>query len=498
MHFPFLFRCLVAWLGAVGAILGVVAAETALPHWPQFRGPGGNAIAAAGQTVPLEFGPERHLLWKTALPTGNSSPCIWGDRIFLTGHDGTQLKLFCLNRVDGSVVWEQERRIPGVPKYQHVAGDPANSTPATDGRNVVFFFDDYGVVVTDLNGRLRWEKKFPPTGNAFSYGASPVLDDGKLYLNRDGGLDSGLVCLDAATGELRWQVARTNAIVSFCTPYVWTDGGNKEVLAGGTGRLEAYSADTGSPLWNVKGLPSFVCPSPVGGGGMVYFGGWTTAHVAGRARVESVFGEESGVSERELADPKAFFERYDGNQDGKLVVAEFPDSRARDAFNVLDRNKDGFVDFAELAGAYSSAGTVSGRNVLLAIAGGGQGDVTATNVKWEALKGLPYVSSPLLYRGRVYLVKAGGFMSCLDAKTGKALYESERLGVAGEYYATPVAVGDHLIVCAQRGTAFVVKAGDVLEVVARNELGEGLSATPAVVDHTLYLRGEKHLWAFRK
>ncbi|MBN8548094.1 MAG: PQQ-binding-like beta-propeller repeat protein, partial [Deltaproteobacteria bacterium] len=275
--------------------------------------------------------------WKTALPAGNSSPCIWGDRIFLTGHIGTTLKLFCLNRADGTVIWEQQRQIESIPKYQHVAGDPANSTPATDGRNVVFLFDDYGVVVTDLEGRVRWEKKFQSTGNEYSYGASPVLDDGNLYLNRDGGPDSGLVCLDAATGESRWKVPRANVIVSFCTPYVWMDHGTKVILAGGTGRLEAYAAETGSPVWSVKGLPLFVCPSPVAGDGIVYFGGWTTAHVAGRARVESVFGEESGVTERELSDPKAFMERYDRNRDGKLVVDEFPVSRARDAFNFLDR-----------------------------------------------------------------------------------------------------------------------------------------------------------------
>ena len=134
--------------------------------------------------------------------------------------------------------------------------------------------------------------------------------------------------------------------------------------------------------------------------------------------------------------------------------------------------------------------------MLLGITAGGSGDVTATHVKWEAAKGLPYVSSPLIHRGRVYFVKTGGFLSCLDPKTGTAHYESERLGVAGEYYATPVAVGEHIVICAERGTVFLVKAGDRLEVASRNEIGEGLSATPAVVENTLYLRGDKHLWAF--
>ena len=111
-------------------------------------------------------------------------------------------------------------------------------------------------------------------------------------------------------------------------------------------------------------------------------------------------------------------------------------------------------------------------------------------------KNRPYVASPTVYRDRVYFVKAGGYLSCLDARTGKAHYQSKRLGVAGEYYATPVAAGDYVIICPLRGTVLMIEAADRLNVAARNVLGEQISSTPAVVDNTLYLRGEKHLWAF--
>jgi len=412
---------------------------------------------------------------------------------------GTTLKMICLRRSDGAVLWERERTIAKLAVYEHVAGDPANSTPATDGQRIVFQFDDFGVVVLDFSGGLKWEKPLSSTKNGFSYGESPVLDDGRVYLNRDGGLDSSLVCLDAETGKEHWNAPRPKKIGSFCTPYVWHHDGTKQILAGGTGQLEAYDARTGDPVWQVSGLPSFVCPSPVAAEGMVVFGGWTTAHVAGRSRIESIFDVDSGVSPAGMKDPVAFFAQFDTNKDGRLSVDEFPRSRARDAFNFIDKNKDGFVDMAEWASSYAEVGAAPGRNVILGIAPGtGKGDITATQVKWETTRGLPYVASPLVYCGRVYLMKAGGFISCLDLKTGKAHYESERLGVAGEYYATPVAVGEHIVICAQRGTAFVIRAGDTLEILSRNELGETLSATPAVVENTLYLRGEKHLWAFGK
>ena len=489
---------LAAALSACGiTTVNLRGAEAPPPQWPQFRGPGGNAIATA-QAIPITFGPDNNVRWKTALPAGHSSPCIWGDRIFLTGHDGTTLKMICLRRSDGKILWERERKISKLATYEHIAGSPANSTPATDGRHVVFQFDDFGVVVMDFAGEVIWERTFAPTANRFSYGASPVLDDGSLYLNRDGGIDSSLLCLDVATGKERWKAARPDAIGSFCSPYVSGEGALKQILAGGSGRLEAYDALTGKPVWHVTGLPIFVCPSPVVAGGMIFYGGWTTAHVAGRTRIESIFDEDSGVSAAAMKDPSAFFAQFDANKDGRLVVGEFPQSRARDAFNFTDKNKSGFVEMEEWAPVYTERGTAPGRNVLLAIAPGGKGDITGTHVKWEVAKGLPYVASPLAHRGNVYFVKTGGFLSCLDAKTGTAHYESERLGVAGEYYATPVAVGEHIVICAERGTVLMVKAGDRLEIVARNVLGESLNATPAVVDNTLYVRSAKHLWAFAK
>jgi outer membrane protein assembly factor BamB len=488
---------LIALIAALlnSAIHVAPAAEPSPAQWPQFRGPNGNAVAL-GQSIPLAFGPEKNVRWKVELPAGNSSPCIWEDRIFLTGHAGTSLQMICLRRSDGHVLWQHDKTMAKLNTYVHSAAGPANSTPATDGRLVVFQFGDFGVIVTDLAGLPKWEKPLAPNGNPFGYGASPVLDDGSIYLDRDAGLDSCVLCLEAATGKERWRAARPHAMPSFCTPYVLSHRGAKQILVGGSGRLVAYDAATGDEVWHVGGLPAIVCPSPVAAGGMIYFGGWTTAHATGLSRVESFFDEDSGVSAKSMRDPAAFFAQFDLNHDGRLSIDEFPKGRGKDAFNLIDANKDGFIEMEELAPFYSDHQDVPGRNVILAIAAGGKGDVTQSNVKWEATKALPYVSSPLVYRGRLYFVKSGGFLTCLDARTGRAHYEAERLGLGGEYYATPVAVGEHIVVCAQRGTVFVVGAGDQLDIAASNVLGESIYATPAIVENTLYVRTDHHLWAF--
>lgn len=463
--------------------------------WPQFRGPNMNGIAPP-QAIPKDFSTNNELIWKIPTPTGHSSPIIWRNKIFITGHNKKNFKFICLNRNTGEVLWEQKRPISKIRIYDHVAGDPSNSTPATNGDIVVFYFDDYGVIATDLNGKLKWEHIVAPISSSFSYGASPIISNDKVFINRDGGIDSSLLCLDLNTGKKIWSAKRPNFIPSFCSPYPMQQGNKNLILTGGSGKLIAYSAINGEEIWSTIGLPSFVCPSPVESNGVVVFGGWTTAHVSGQNRVESVFDEDSNVSEKSKKDPIAFFNQFDADKDQKLSLLEFPASRAKDAFNYIDTNRDGFVIMDEWAPLYTNQPNAPGRNVMLGIATGGTGDITKSNVLWELKKGLPYVASPLIYRNRVYLAAKGGFMTCIELKTGKPFYQKERLGVGGEYYASPIAVGDHLIVCAHRGNVFLIKASKKMEIVHVTNLKEKIYATPAVVDSKIYIRSADHLWSF--
>src|SRR5512132_2211805 len=73
-------------------------------NWPQFRGVGSLGVAT-GSPPPVHFGPDSNVLWKAALPSGNSSPVIWGDNVFLTGFDKAKLETLCVNRRDGTVRW---------------------------------------------------------------------------------------------------------------------------------------------------------------------------------------------------------------------------------------------------------------------------------------------------------------------------------------------------------------------------------------------------------
>jgi hypothetical protein len=135
---------------------------------------------------------------------------------------------------------------------------------------------------------------------------------------------------------------------------------------------------------------------------------------------------------------------------------------------------------------------------LVAVEAGHDGELSEDRgIAWtfDNTKALPYVPTPLLLNGRIHLIKSGGIVACLDAETGEPVYGPQRSGVSGEYYASPVAWGHHVLLCAHRGTVLVLQDGEEFKVLAQNEIGEAIYATPAIVDGTLYLRSAEHLWA---
>jgi len=120
-------------------------------------------------------------------------------------------------------------------------------------------------------------------------------------------------------------------------------------------------------------------------------------------------------------------------------------------------------------------------------------------VLWNNKRGLPYVPSAIVYRGRVVMVKDGGLVTAYDASSGKAVYVQERAAAEGRYNASPVAANGYIYLTSfEEGVVTVLKAGGKKpEVVAQNPgLGERVSASPAIADDTLYIRTAGHLYAF--
>jgi outer membrane protein assembly factor BamB len=331
--------------GVLFSVLSLVSALGESPSdgdwWPQFLGPNGRATAGE-QSIPLMFAPGENRLWSVPTPEGNSSPIIWADRIFITGHEGADLMVLCYDRNDGRQLWRQSYPSSFEEDYFHVDCTPAASTSCTDGKRLVSCLGTYGLVAHTLDGEELWQRAFQDMSMPFGTGSSPILWKHRVYVLRDTPKGSSLLCLDADTGEERWVAKRDAKSPSFSTPCLWHHGDSSEVVVAGSGSLDAYDAMTGEPAWTVTGMPKFVCPTPVVQEDVLVFGAWATVHVGGTERTKSAFADGE-LTEAELTDANSLVKRFDKNDDGALSREELPESRARNYRRAVFAMPSGFT-----------------------------------------------------------------------------------------------------------------------------------------------------------
>ena len=446
--------------------------------WPNFRGPNSAGVSEA-TGLPVEFGPAKNVVWKTALPPGHSSPVIVGDRIWVTGWDEDNLHVIALNRADGKIVWRRE--IPRPRKQElHKSNSPASPSIATDGKNVFAFFTDLGLISFGSDGEERWRLPLGPFNNPFGMGASPVLADGKVIQVCDAETGSFMIAADARTGKVLWRVERPEFTRGFSTPVLWKPrSGATQALVAGSHRLVSYDVDTGREVWFVRGLTWQVKPTPVIAGDVAYVLGW-----AG--------GSDQGNQET-LPDFAEVLKTMDKNSDRKLTDEELANPQWQKDFKEADLDSDGFLGERDWQKYRDKRASV---NSVMAVRLGGSGDVTTTHVKWQHYKSLPNASSPLYYKGVVYLMKEGGILTSLDAETGKVLKQGRLPGALDYYYASPVAADGKVYATSQDGHISVVRAGGDWEPIAKNDMEDECFATPALLDGQIYLRTRSALYCF--
>jgi outer membrane protein assembly factor BamB len=468
-------------LSSLFALVVGIAASGGLPpplaraaDWPQFRGPAASGVAD-DQKPPVKFGPNQNLAWKVSVPPGASSPIVVGDKIFLTAFEDGKLLTLCYSRTDGKELWRADAKAKKIEDFHAVEGSPAASTPASDGKKVVVYFGSCGLICYDFTGKEEWRFDLPTaeTDGRFGSGVSPVIADGLVLLARDLVKDSALYAVDLASGSQKWKAERPKMRTGYATPVVWDDGGKKVVAVPGSRTLTGYNLKDGAEVWTVGRLPAMSCATPVLFGDTLVYAAWipggadfkfpTFDELLKEAGEEKLGYVTKAASEKTFL--KGFFDNQDTNKDGKLTREEWD------------------ANLKLMSG---------GENRAVAIKPGGKGEVA-----WSYTKNLPYVSSPLVYRDRLYILKDGPLLTCLDAKTGKPVYEAERLKAGPRYYASPVAANGHIYIAGLDGTIAVIAAGeDAPDVVHSVKLAEGVRATPAIAHDTLYVRSDKFLYAF--
>jgi len=277
-----------------------------------------------------------------------------------------------------------------------------------------------------------------------------------------------------------WRTERPEFRRSFSSPLLWKHDGTEEIVVAGSLWVRGYDVKDGRERWSARGMARVSNATPVAGEGMLFVSSW------------NVGGDEGGRVEMVPFDE--FAAANDRDKDGVLVPDEFPSGPLKDRFSQIDVGKDRRVtreEYDHMRGMFAAA-----ENQIFAIKPGGHGDISDTHVTWKVNKHLPYVSSPLLYQGRVFTMKSGGLASSYDASNGSILYQAERVEAPGDYYSSAVAADGRIYIASQRGTVVVLDAGPSFGVLARNAIGEPAFATPAIVDGRIYLRTDKSLFAF--
>ena len=442
-------------------------------NWLQFRGPNGSGVAD-GSTPPAQFGARKNLAWKTSVPFGRSSPVIAADRIFLTASEGDKLVTLALDQKTGKLLWRRDvLRARQMPIYK--GNDAASPTPVSDGKNVIVFFAELGLISYGPDGSERWRVPLGPFNSFYGMAGSPVLAGNTLVLVADQRANSFILAVNAQNGKVLWKQSRTNH-EAFSTPVVYTPkNAPAQLVVLGSHSVDAYSLDKGERLWWVKNVGTYPKGVPTLIGNMVYVNG-------------------EGTDEPYIPPFDDTLKKYDKDNDRRIHPEEYKSDPFGEHFGWMDINSDGYIDRTEYD--FVRTDTNPTEYGISAIRLGGSGDLTPTNVVWRLKKYFPNIPSPLVYRDVMYLMKEGGIVTSLNPATGEVLKTGRTPEALEGYFASPVAADGKIFLVSESCKVTVLKAGAQWEVLATNDLDEECWATPAIAGNSLIIRTRASLYSF--
>jgi len=416
--------------------------------WAYWRGPEFTGMAVGD--APLNWSDTENVRWKIAIPgRGNSSPVLWGDKIFITTAIGTgsapkkepvakakpapqrgrggfnadaqgpqaehRFDVLCIDRKTGKILWQRTAKT-AVPHegFHGTYGSFASNSPVTDGKHVYAFFGSRGIYCYDLEGNLVWEKDFGVQMQmrmAFGEGMAPVLSEDRLILVFDHEGDSFIVVLNKNSGEEIWRVGRDEGS-NWSPPLVIEHEGQKQIVVAATNKVRSYDYDSGRLIWECGGLGANPIPHPVKHGDMV------------------------------------------------LVMTGHRDPN------------------------------------LMAIKLGRTGDLTGSDaIVWSQTRGNSYTASPVLDDNKYYVLTDNGMISCYNARTGEPYYHQQRLPKTYNFKASPVGANGKLYLSSENEDIIVLSMGEQYEVLATNTMKDQMFiATPAISQGEIFLRSQTHLF----
>lgn len=412
-------------------------------NWSGWRGSEGNGVSSE-TNLPTEWNATRNIKWKTAIPgRGHSSPVVWESRIFLT------------TDIEGETV-------PGAKAVEHKDEGKPYKHPDSIGADRKHSFK---VLAIDRGtGKVLWERTayegaaYDDRHRKGSYASPTPATDGRYVFAYFG--TEGLYCFDFS-GKLIWKaspgqlatfgmgpgtspVLFENTVILQCDE----DNGEKSFIL-------ALDKKTGKEVWKT---PRKVQAS------------WSTPLVVRSA------------------------ERTELITSGNELIISYDPKTGKELWRTKGHESNAIGTPVAGGGmVFVYAGFPVKKTFAIKL--GASGDLTGSkDILWQYDKGTAYVPSSILFGDYLYLMSDRGILTCLDAKTGKIVYEGGRVPVPATFTASPVAFDGKILLTSEDGDTFVIKAGPKHEVIATNSVAEPVYASPAISDGMIFIRGEKNLY----
>jgi outer membrane protein assembly factor BamB len=424
-----------ALLMCASAALLLVASIGRAENWPQWRGAKLDGISHE-KNIPTKWSKTENVAWRLPLPgPAGATPAVWEDRIYLTSVDGTDLVVMCVG-TDGKQLWKQTLT-SGNHDVRGDEGNSASPSPVTDGKHVWAMMTTGDLACYSKDGQEIWKHNLQDR-----YGKFKI----QFGMTSTPVLDNGRLYLQLIHGDMR--------------------GTQQDA------RVVCLDAATGNEVWAVE-----------------------------RQSDGTFENKHSYASPVMYRDAERTYLLTHGND--YIIAHDLKDGH--EIWRCGDLNPKGnyeqtlrFVASPVAVPGYIVVPTAKNRGVVC-LKPGGQGDITdaAEFAHWKRDNNTPDVPSPLVVDGLVYLCRENGNMMCIDANTGAELYKDEPT-TRDRHRASPVFADGHVYTTARKGVVTVLKAGPKFEIVAQNDLGESISASPVISNGRIYIRTFDALYAIGK
>jgi outer membrane protein assembly factor BamB len=470
----------------VAAVIAVHGGEPEIA-WPQFRGPSGAGILIDGK-LPTSWSTTDNVRWSVEIKgRGWSSPVAWNNTVFVTsaispgafkapqtgifGNDYAaelakqglsddevvkrvvsrdieltnesgeiRYMVYAFDAGTGKLKWERESHRGAPFGGRHRKNTFASETPATDGERLYAYFGNVGLFAYTMDGKPLWTAHFDPQPMYLDFGtaASPVIHDGHVFVVHDNDGKSFAAAVDAQTGKQIWKVDRdlpSNGPTSgWSSPFIWAAEGTEGAEGKRIQRTELI----------VIGRAHAVAYDPASGREL-----WRLRGLTGQSTPTPVAGE------------------------GLLYLATGSQGESNRPVFAVRPGASGDISLAK-------------------------GEESNKFVAWFHPRASAYTSSPLVYRGRMYVVNDNGILTVFDAETGKEIYKARAGGSGNTFSASPWAADGKIYLLSEDGHTFVIEAGDKYVELSKNSMDEMSLASPALAPNTIFLRTQTKLYRIGK